>query len=169
MTSTLSIRHAGVALVAALILAGCASTSSPTTASTAHSGNVITPVPLGQPLPDTKLPKVTAAPSVLIAGRPAAAILDDVVKYRTGKGMTLRNRSSNKAEFAQTIPNAKQPTEARMVYLLAPVNGGLQLSARVFQVSYPGTAREKVAEITGVVADKLNQELGGYAQGGNWH
>lgn len=162
-----TLRLAAASVLGALLVAGCATPANPT--STTHPG-VVTPVPLGQPLPETKLPKATVVPSVLIAGRQANDVLDEIVKYRTGKGMTLRKRSATKAEFAQNITTAKLPTEARMVYLLTPANGGLQLSARVFQVSYPGTAREKkVAEITGLVEDKLNHELAGYAQSGAAH
>ena len=158
----------GFAIVCAALLAGCA-TQPAATQSASSPPATITTTPGTQPLPETKLPAAVATPSVLIAGRQPRDVIDDIVKYRTGRGMKVRTRSNTKVEFAETVTKAKEPTEARMVYQLAPVKGGLQLSARVFQVSYPGTASEKVAEITSVVAEKLNQELPGYAQSSNWH
>ena len=145
-----------------LLLAACATPPSDNSAKAPVTGG--TP----QPVPETKLPAAGPAPTVLISGRKPQAILDDIVKYRTGKGMKLRNRTSMKVEFAETITSASQPTEARMVYLLSPGAKGLNLSARVFQVSYPGTARERVAEITSVVADKLSRELAGYNTSSGW-
>ncbi|GGP27746.1 hypothetical protein [Silvimonas amylolytica] len=122
----------------------------------------------GASAPETKLPAPGPTPTVLITGRKPQAILDDIVKFRTGKGMSVRSRSSMRVEFAESVPNASQPTEARMLYLLSPASKGLNLSARVFQVSYPGTARERVAEVTSVVADKLSKELAGYNTNSGW-
>ncbi|WP_188705992.1 hypothetical protein [Silvimonas iriomotensis] len=150
------------ALICPLLLAACATPPGETGAGTAGKTTA------GAPAPETKLPAPGPTPTVLITGRKPQAILDDIVKFRTGKGMSVRSRSSMKVEFAESVPNASQPTEARMLYLLSPTSKGLNLSARVFQVSYPGTARERVAEVTSVVADKLSKELAGYNTNSGW-
>lgn len=149
------------------ILAGCA--TQPGSSPAAGAASAPASAPANQPVPQTKLPTNTVTPSVLVAGRKPRDVVDEIVKYRTGKGMRVLNRSNTKVEFSAMVTGAKTPTEARMVYQLAPVSGGLRVSARVFQVSYPGTGHEEVSEITGVVADKLNQELSGYTQPANPH
>lgn len=155
-----------LALVASVLLAACATPPESSSGGRPGVGNASSPTEAQ--LPQTKLPAPGQVPSVRITGRTAQAVLDDIVKFRTGKGMNVRNRSAMRVEFAEVVTTAKQPTEARMVYMLSPASGGLNLSARVFQVSYPGTAKERVAEITGVVSDKLGKELAGYAGSGGW-
>ncbi|STR44989.1 hypothetical protein [Iodobacter fluviatilis] len=103
-------------------------------------------------------------PSILIKDRPARAIFDDIVVYRKQKGMQLKRRTAQRLEFSMQIPNVTQATEARMSYILAPLDGGWQLSARVWQITAPGTARESVSEITSAVADKIHEELQTYAR-----
>ncbi|MBM3115972.1 hypothetical protein [Jeongeupia naejangsanensis] len=148
----MNIRHL-LPLAAALLLAACATpTVQPPAAST--------------PAPDQTQSQTATVPSIVIDGRTPQAILDDVVAYRTQKGMRVLTRADKRVEFKQVVPKAKVPTEARMRYELTPVGKGWKLSARVFQVSYPGTTREAVSDITTQVADKLNDELPRYARTG---
>jgi hypothetical protein len=107
---------------------------------------------------------VESLASILIKDRPARAIFDDIVIYRKQKGMQLKRRTAQRLEFSMQIPNVTQATEARMSYILAPLDGGWQLSARVWQITAPGTARESVSEITSAVADKIHEELQTYAR-----
>ncbi|GHD61667.1 hypothetical protein [Jeongeupia chitinilytica] len=142
-----------VSVSAALLLAACATpTAQPPAAST--------------PAPDQTQAQTATVPSIVIDGRTPQAILDDVVAYRTQKGMRVLARTANRVEFKQVVPKAKVPTEARMRYELTPAGKGWKLSARVFQVSYPGTTREAVSDITPQVADKLTDELPRYARSG---
>ncbi|GLS04813.1 hypothetical protein GCM10007860_19610 [Chitiniphilus shinanonensis] len=121
------------------------------------------------PLAETEIQQLKTVPTVLIEGRTAEAILDDIEQYRTSRGMTVAARSKTRIEFVAGIVKAKRPTQARIRYVLVPVKNGFNLSARVFQVSYPGTGREKVADITAEVADRLGTELTRYTQsGGAW-
>ncbi|SMC26879.1 hypothetical protein SAMN02745857_02640 [Andreprevotia lacus DSM 23236] len=122
-----------------------------------------TPVPSG-PTPVPRPSPEAQPPSATINGRSANAVLDDIVRYRTGRGMTLKVRTGNRVEFSMQVQKVKVPTEARMRYQLTTVNGALQLSARVFQVLNPGTSREQINEITNDVAGQLEHELSGYAQ-----
>ena len=121
------------------------------------------------PAPNTKVPSAVNLPNlsdniIVIKDRQAQAIFDDIVQYRKQKDMLLKRRTSQRLEFSMKIPNVTQATEARMSYLLSPVEGGFQLSARVWQITAPGTARENVSEITDAVADKIHEELQTYAE-----
>ncbi|WP_432722419.1 hypothetical protein R0381_001691 [Jeongeupia wiesaeckerbachi] len=145
----MNIRHL-LPLAAALLLAACATQP--------------TQPPVSAPAPDQTQSQTSTVPSVVIDGRTPQAILDDVVAYRTQKGMRVLARADKRVEFKQVVPKAKVPTEARMRYELTPVGKGWKLSARVFQVSYPGTTREAVSDITAQVADKLNDELPRYTR-----
>ncbi|BCL77211.1 hypothetical protein JHS3_29470 [Jeongeupia sp. HS-3] len=145
-------------LAASLLLAACASTPLQDPA----TGTVPTPAP-------TMPQQGSTAPSVLIDGRTPQAILDDVVAYRTQKGMRVLARTANRVEFKQAVPRAKVPTEARMRYELTPSGKSWKLSARVFQVSYPGTTREALSEITPAVAAQLADELPRYLRAGSSH
>ncbi|WP_159666780.1 hypothetical protein [Andreprevotia sp. IGB-42] len=150
-----------ISMLAAALLAACAAPGTPGTNTT--PGKPAAPA-VPTPLPTPARPSPEAQPpSVTIQGRAAAAVLDDIVRYRTGRGMTLKIRTGNRVEFTMPVQKTKVPTEARMRYLLTPVSGNLQLSARVFQVLNPGTGREQVNEITNEVASQLERELAGYA------
>ena len=142
---------------------GGAPTPSPTPTMPEPTPTSSVPVP-DLPLPEIELKRMRQAPSVMIEGRTAQAIFDDIERYRTSRGMTVVVRNKNRIEFAAGVVKAKRPTQARIRYMLAPVKKGFKLSARVYQVSYPGTSREKVADITSAVADRLNAELSRYSQ-----
>jgi hypothetical protein len=114
--------------------------------------------------PEKKTSKSPSAPaSIIIVGRSNKAVMEDIVQYRTSKGMKIRSRSANQVEFMAQVNKANIPTEARIQYTLMQVSQGWQLSARVYQISYPSTKKEKVEDITLSVIDKLNEELAGYA------
>ncbi|MEN9659242.1 MAG: hypothetical protein RL571_2707 [Pseudomonadota bacterium] len=143
-----------IALSCAVFLSACA--SPPSSQRTA-------------PAPNTKVPSAVNLPNlsdniIVIKNRQPQAIFDDIVQYRKQKGMLLKRRTSQRLEFSMKIPNVTQATEARMSYLLFPIEGGFQLSARVWQITAPGTARENVSEITDAVADKIHEELQTYTE-----
>lgn len=137
--------------ISALLLAACASTPPQP--------------PTSAPAPAQPPSQTSAAPSIIIDGRTPQVILDEIVAYRTQKGMQVLSRADKRVEFKQVVPRAKTPTEARIRYELTPTGKSWKLSARVFQVSYPGTTRESVSDITAQVADKLTEELPRYAHG----
>lgn len=114
--------------------------------------------------PNTANPtEMTAGfPSIVIKNRQARAIFDDIVQYRKQKGMVLKRRTAQRLEFSIPVLNATKTTEARMSYFIAPVEGGWLLSARVWQITAPGTSRESASEITTAVADKIHEELQTY-------
>jgi hypothetical protein len=126
------------------LLAACVSPSAPQTESK----------PVAKAQPNT--------PSILIIGRSNKAVIEDIIRYRTGKGMKVLSRSATRLEFSSNITKANIPTEARIQYTLTQVTQGWQLSAKVFQISYPATKNEKVDDITSHVAEKLNDELARY-------
>lgn len=140
------------------LLAACANTpsgpaSTPSTSPATSTQNPINTQDIG-----------SSAPSIVIKDRPARAIFDEIVAYRKQKGMQLKRRTAQRLEFSMQIPNVTQATEARMTYIMAPLDGGWQLSARVWQITTPGTSRESVSEITSAVADKIHEELQTYAR-----
>lgn len=120
--------------------------------------------PAPTPQPEVK-PVAKAQPnvaSILIVGRSNKAVIEDIVRFRTSKGMKILTRSNNRLEFSSTVTKANIPTEARIQYTLIQASQGWQLSAKVFQISYPATKHEKVEDITPHVLDKLNEELARY-------
>jgi hypothetical protein len=149
-----------ISLGAISLLAACANTpSAPASApSIPPISNTQNPVKAQ----DTAINVNNNAPSIVIKDRPARAIFDDIVTYRKQKGMQLKRRTAQRLEFSMQIPNVTQATEARMSYIIAPFDSGWQLSARVWQISAPGTSRESVSEITSAVADKITEELQTY-------
>jgi hypothetical protein len=104
------------------------------------------------------------APSIIIKSRSSKAITEDIIRYRTSKGMKVRNKTSLNLEFMMVMSNTTIPTEARMVYALNQTEHGWRLSARVYQITNPGSQQEKVKEITAAVSDKLIEELATYAK-----
>ncbi|AMC36463.1 hypothetical protein [Janthinobacterium sp. B9-8] len=147
-----------ISLATLALLSACASSPAPQTPSTSPFPDASKPIPANTP--DASL----ALPSIVIKERQARAIFDDIVQYRKQKGMQLKRRTAQRLEFSMQIPNVTQATEARMSYQIAQVDGGLQLSARVWQITAPGTSRESVSEITSAVADKIAEELQTYAR-----
>ncbi|MBY0445052.1 MAG: hypothetical protein K2Q15_07585 [Burkholderiales bacterium] len=137
------------------LLAACANTP---------SGPVSNPSTTSTQTPVNTQDTGMNSPNIVIKDRPARAIFDDIVIYRKQKGMQLKRRTAQRLEFSMQIPNATQATEARMSYIMAPFDGGWQLSARVWQITSPGTSRESVSEITSAVADKIAEELLTYAR-----
>ncbi len=137
------------AIASCLVITACATPSAP---------------PVATPAPAKTVAKVQPpSASILIIGRSNKAVIEDIVAYRTGKGMKLLSRTSARLEFSSNIAKANIPTEARIQYTLTQASQGWQLSAKVLQISYPGTKNEKVEDITAHVVDKLNEELARYA------
>jgi hypothetical protein len=122
------------------------------------------PAPTATPVPAKTVAKVQPpSASILIVGRSNKALIEDIVLYRTGKGMKLLSRGPTRLEFSSNIAKANIPTEARIQYTLTQASQGWQLGAKVLQISFPGTKNEKVEDITAHVLDKLNEELARYA------
>ncbi|NHQ87380.1 hypothetical protein HA050_14785 [Iodobacter sp. HSC-16F04] len=147
-----------LSLATLALLSACASAPQSTGANQAKPPVTIQQNPVNTP------ETTDSQTSILIKDRPARAIFDDIVVYRKQKGMQLKRRTAQRLEFSMQIPNVTQATEARMSYILAPLDGGWQLSARVWQITAPGTTRESVSEITSAVADKIHEELQTYAR-----
>ena len=105
-----------------------------------------------------------AAPSVLIRGKGAAAILTRIVKYRTQKGMKIVERDSQRVVFSMPVPKSMPPAEVRMVFSLAPAADGLQLSGQVFQIVREKGKKPVTRDVTAGLTDKLEAELAMYAK-----
>jgi hypothetical protein len=104
------------------------------------------------------------APSIIIKSRSSKAITEDIIQYRTSKGMKIRSKANLRLEFMMTMSNTTVPTEARMQYVLNQTEQGWRVTARVYQITHPGSQQEKVQEITAAVSDKLTEELATYAK-----
>ncbi|WP_297571838.1 hypothetical protein [uncultured Deefgea sp.] len=104
------------------------------------------------------------SPSIIIPSRSSKAILEDIIKYRTDKGMKIRSRGKQRVELMMPMRNTSIPTEARMQYILTQTEQGWRVNVRVFQISNPGSKQETVQEITQALADKLAEELALYAK-----
>ena len=124
-----------------------------------------------QPGQQTPAPVVTApttvyepASTIVIQSRSSKAIMEDIISYRTGKGMKIRSKSNSRLEFMMPIARTTIPTEARMLYVLNQTEQGWRVTVRVFQITNPGGKKEKVREITAQVSDKLAEELASYAK-----
>ncbi|WP_288842000.1 hypothetical protein [uncultured Deefgea sp.] len=104
------------------------------------------------------------SPSIIIPARSSKAILEDIIKYRTEKGMKIRSRGSQRVEMMMPMRNTSIPTEARMQYILTQAEQGWRVNVRVFQISNPGSPQESAQEITHALADKLAEELALYAK-----
>jgi hypothetical protein len=136
-------------LLSVILLAGCSTTPQPTTS---------------QPVASTPPAKIEeTAPSVLIRNRRAAQILDEIVRYRTQKGMKLVARDSQRVELSMAMPKSNPPAEARMIYSLSPEKDGLRLTAQVFHDTRQGK-RKKTSDVTAGLRDKLEEELANYAR-----
>ncbi|WP_373975992.1 hypothetical protein NT239_04270 [Chitinibacter sp. SCUT-21] len=134
-----------ILISAASLLAACSTPQ--------HQGSEAKPVAKAQP----------NSPSILIVGRSTKAVSEDIIRFRTSKGMKLLSRSPTYLEFSANIAKANLPTEARIQYTLTQSQQGWQLSAKVLQISYPASKKEKIEDITLHVSDKLNEELARYA------
>lgn len=144
--------------LAAILVAAIASTLAACSSNPAVSSN--------KPAP-TSAPAVKAnqiAPSIIITSRSSKAITEDIIRYRTGKGMKIRSKANLRLEFMMTMSNTTVPTEARMQYVLNQTEQGWRVTARVYQITHPGSQQEKVQEITAAVSDKLTEELATYAK-----
>lgn len=104
------------------------------------------------------------APSIVIQSRSSKAIIEDITRYRTSKGLKIRSKAALRIEFMMPISNTKTPTEARMLYVLNQTEHGWRVTARVYQISHPGSHQEKTQEITAAVSDQLSKELASYAK-----
>ncbi|XZG70067.1 hypothetical protein ACTSKR_15685 [Chitinibacteraceae bacterium HSL-7] len=148
-------------ICAALLLAAC------TTPSINTGPVTVTPTPgPSDAVTEVEVQQMKNAPSVQIDGRSVEAIFADVEKYRVGRGMNVVSKSRKHIEFSAVVARAKVPTQARVRYLLVKSGSGFKLSARAYQISNPGAAKEKTADITSAVATKLQQELEKYRKSG---
>lgn len=133
----------------------------------------VTPTPLPPPqdevLPEVELKRMKNAPTITLQGRTVPDVMADIEKYRLSRGMTVVSKTRNRIEFAAPVARAKRPTQARVRYTLQTVKGGVKVAARAYQISYPGTAKEKVADITSAVSDRLLQEFARYKTAGTWN
>ncbi len=139
-----------IAALSATLLAACVST--PTATQEAPR----------QPAPTVR-PSEPEAPSVLIRGKSASAILDSIVKYRTQKGMKVTLRNAGRVELTMPVPKSSPPAEARMIYSISPAQDGLRLSAQVFQIIKQG-GKSQTSDITASLRDKLEEELQTYGR-----
>jgi hypothetical protein len=120
--------------------------------------------PSSKPVEPTPAAANQTAPSIIIQSRSSKAITEDIIRYRTSKGMKIRSKSTLRLEFMMMMSNTKSPTEARMSYVLNQTESGWRVTARVYQITNPGSQQEKVQEITAAVSDKLTEELASYAK-----
>ena len=98
-------------------------------------------------------------PGVFIKHMSPKAILDAVMRDRVKKKMWVKKREMYSLQMALKVPKAKKPTEALMIYTLHRYKEGLWLSAKVYQVAYPGTGRENILDVTQRVKKEVQQEL----------
>ncbi len=149
--SALNLKKSTAILITAIVCTLSACTSNPAATDTKP---VVTPAP-----------KTTqSAPSIIIKSRSSKAITEDIISYRTAKGMKIRSKANLRLEFMMMMSNTKVPTEARMQYVLSQAEDGWRVTARVYQITNPGNQKEKVQEITAAVSDKLTEELAAYAK-----
>ena len=148
-----SLQKAAVFLALAItcILSACSSNPAATSKKA-----IVTPVP--------EVKETQTAPSIIIQSRSSKAITEDIIRYRTSKGMKIRSKANLRLEFMMAISNTTAPTEARMQYVLNQTEQGWRVTARVYQITHPGSQQEKVQEITAAVSDKLIEELASYAK-----
>lgn len=109
------------------------------------------------------VPAEPPAPHIIIRDKSARAILDQIVKYRTQKGMKLISRESNRVVLGIAVPKSSPPAEARMIFSLSPAESGMRLSAQVFQITRQD-GKTQSAEITHSLRDNLEEELEMYAR-----
>ncbi len=143
-------KRAIAASLAATLLAACATID--LTPATQSAPAVATPTPV---------PLETAVPHVFIRNQSAKAILDNIIKYRTQKGMKVVSRESNRVVLGITIPKSNPPAEARMIYSISPAADSLRLSAQVFQITRQD-GKAQSAEITDSLRDNIEEELETY-------
>jgi hypothetical protein len=103
-------------------------------------------------------------PGVLITHTPSKTILDAVIRERLKRKMGVKAQDTYCVIMALTVPNTKKLTEAQIVYSLYHYQAGLWLSAKVYQIVEPGTATEKILEVTPRVQTEMQQELNKIAQ-----
>lgn len=149
-------------ILLALALAACGTRTMPQSGTT-------------QQLPQTEKPAATSEPSeksptsqesvpaIVIKGKSAAAILDAVVKFRTGKGMKVSMRDSKSVQLSLRVPNSTPPVDVLMIYSISPAAEGVRLSAQVFQTTRQ-KGKAQTSDITAGLKDKLQDELDGYAR-----
>lgn len=148
-TSPIRCNRLALAIAGALLLAACATEPLPT----AETSRLAPSVRLSEP----------EAPSVLVRGKTAKTILDNVVKFRTQKGMRVLQRDARSVEFGMAVPKSNPPIEVRMIYSISPAPNGLRLSAQVFQ-DIKVSGKSQTSEITTGLRDKLEEELASYAR-----
>lgn len=151
-------------LLLALLLAACGTRTPPQTIP--PQKNHTQPAQAGNtPVDQTEKPaaNLESTPSVIIKGKSAAAILDNVVKFRTSKGMKISQRDAKFVQFSMHIPNSSPPANVLMIYSISPATDGLRLSAQVFQI-IKQKGKSLTGDITAGLKDKLQDELEGYAR-----
>ncbi|QZA80526.1 hypothetical protein [Deefgea piscis] len=145
-----SIRTLSILLIASIISA--CTTISPSEQANSNTSNT------------SSVSKNQPSTSIIIPSRSSKAILEDIIKYRSDKGMKIRSRGNQRVEMMMPMSNTSIPTEARMQYILTQTEQGWRVNVRVFQISNPGSKQETVQEITQALADKLAEELALYAK-----
>lgn len=156
-TSTCRIRFdfPALAIIFALLLSGCATEpSAPRQSVQPNAATAAPTVSMAEP----------AAPSVLIRGKSAAAIMSSIVKYRTQKGMRIVQRDKQRLVLSMSVPKSRPPAEARMIFSIAPAADGLMLSAQVFQIVQEKGLKPVTHDVTASLTDKLEDELAMYAK-----
>ena len=141
-------------LLAVLWLAGCQITSDGVVPTT----SMLSPIPAGTEITEPIMPGVW-----IKKGKPKV-ILDAVVRERLKRKMRVKAREVYALTMALTVPNTKKLTEAQMVYTLYRYQGGLWLSARVYQITEPRTPTESIVEVTLRVEKEIQQELNKIAE-----
>lgn len=103
-------------------------------------------------------------PGVLIKGIKAKVILDTAMRERLKKRMVLDKRDAYSLTMTIKVPDVRKLTEAKMVYTLYPYQDGLWLTARVLQVTNPGTDRETNMDLSHKAGKELQLELNKIAE-----
>ena len=159
MNRTVSVSIA--ATLFTLLLAGCATRTEPPPPAAAREKTADAPAPAAvTTAPAQSLPP----PSVLIAGRTPAAILAHIANTRKAKGMRQTVREKDRAEFSTQLGKTSPPTEVRFSYQLSQEGNAYRLTARVFRIAYPGTAREQITDDTHNLRANLEKELTTYTR-----
>lgn len=129
-------------LLSVTLLAGC-STPQPTTP---------------QPVANTPPAKIEeTAPSVLIRNRRAAQILDEIVRYRTQKGMKLVARDSQRVGTVDGDPEIESARRSAHDLFAVARKDGLRLTAQVFHDTRQGK-RKKTSDVTAGLRDKRGRD-----------
>jgi hypothetical protein len=98
-------------------------------------------------------------PGITIKNHNPKTILNLAARERGKKRMRVKVRGLYFLKMALTVPKSDRPTEAQIVYALHRYHGEWWLSARAYQVAYPGTTKEAILDITGRIEVEMQNEL----------